>query len=571
MSKITGIYLSDFQAIKAPTFIKLDKLCFLYGPNSAGKSSILDVLSLVNEIVSNDPNQIRGVSNLIQSVAGFDSRFGIEYLAEDFADLSDPDAKSWWESTDKRGDYFHKDLFNKIIGKSVQVEFGSFDRFAIAIDGVPLFELEWAQRPYDVFFKPTDLDDQEDDCVGGCLTINKNSPYYSIINFEASDLEKIKSKSNHTYIKYDSNYFFDLFVQDDGDLLKIYGLDFELNYDVNPSRLGINFSAEDVLWSTHEKLARTKVDAEIKDTYLAFIAKYSSEGMKKKSQIYDDRRLLYWKLDDIRLDFSKLILGFLHQIRLTLDYSHVKGDRQVLNSDKCFSYGWYGNKVFDADSNKAYEQDTAVSNYAKYISNPNARYRPSSCANYDFVGECFKRYMPSLNSYSIQPDTYILKSPVDSYENDSLVYLYLKDRFGNKLNFNSVGSGISYVLPVFASLWNSSLSFIEQPELHLHPAAQCEMADVFIAASKHGAKAVVESHSEHILLRLMRRIRETTSKHKLPNELLFKNDEVRIYYFEPKGDGSTNVKEIRIDKYGELMNTWPGGFFSERERELFGE
>ncbi len=46
-------------------------------------------------------------------------------------------------------------------------------------------------------------------------------------------------------------------------------------------------------------------------------------------------------------------------------------------------------------------------------------------------------------------------------------------------------------------------------------------------------------------------------------------DQLFIYYFDPQPDGATIVKRIRVDKYGELLDFWPGGFFSERDEELF--
>ena len=52
MTALTGIYLKNFQSIKDPVFLQLDKLCFLYGPNSAGKSSVLDALDLVKKTVT---------------------------------------------------------------------------------------------------------------------------------------------------------------------------------------------------------------------------------------------------------------------------------------------------------------------------------------------------------------------------------------------------------------------------------------------------------------------------------------------------------------------------------------
>ena len=52
MAYLTGIYLRNFQSIAGPVFLKLDKLCLLYGPNSAGKSAILDALDIIKKIVT---------------------------------------------------------------------------------------------------------------------------------------------------------------------------------------------------------------------------------------------------------------------------------------------------------------------------------------------------------------------------------------------------------------------------------------------------------------------------------------------------------------------------------------
>ena len=86
-----------------------------------------------------------------------------------------------------------------------------------------------------------------------------------------------------------------------------------------------------------------------------------------------------------------------------------------------------------------------------------------------------------------------------------------------------------------------------------------------------GHSAVVESHSEHLLLRVLRRIRETTKGYLIREELKLRCDDVVILYFNPDSDGRTNVIEIRIDEHGEFLNNWPDGFFSEREKELFQE
>ena len=149
--------------------------------------------------------------------------------------------------------------------------------------------------------------------------------------------------------------------------------------------------------------------------------------------------------------------------------------------------------------------------------------------------------------------------------------LYLVDRQGRDLDFKDVGSGVSYVLPVLVTLWDAQRSWVEQPELHLHPAAQCGLGDVFIRAFNRGHFSIVETHSEHMLLRVLRRIRESTAGRTADPELRCSPESVSVLYFEPKDDGSTTVHPLRVTRGGDFMDRWPLGFFDERERELFDE
>jgi predicted ATPase len=197
---------------------------------------------------------------------------------------------------------------------------------------------------------------------------------------------------------------------------------------------------------------------------------------------------------------------------------------------------------------------------------------PKPVMENDFVNDCLSKYMVSLQGYQVVPESIKICSSEFGERLESnffIEYLNVKNLRGMILGFQDVGSGISYLMPILASLWASPFSIVEQPELHLHPRAQCELGDVFISAYKNGSSALVESHSEHLLLRLLRRIRETNNNYLIPSELRFTPEELFIYYFDPQPDGQTVVKRIRIDKYGELMDLWPGGFFSERDRELF--
>jgi AAA ATPase domain/Protein of unknown function (DUF3696) len=156
-----------------------------------------------------------------------------------------------------------------------------------------------------------------------------------------------------------------------------------------------------------------------------------------------------------------------------------------------------------------------------------------------------------------------------------LVELYLRDSKGRRHLFEDVGSGIGYILPVLCTIFDtgigSNFCFIQQPELHLHPALQAAMGDVFLEASAAQKQILVETHSEHMLLRILKRIRQTQLQANIAPELKVKPDDICVLYFDPSPDGATIVKRLRITEDGEFMDRWPRGFFGERDLELFDE
>lgn len=137
------------------------------------------------------------------------------------------------------------------------------------------------------------------------------------------------------------------------------------------------------------------------------------------------------------------------------------------------------------------------------------------------------------------------------------------------VSHRDVGIGISQVLPVLALAYGArnSLIAIEQPELHLHPALQSELADVFIeSAVTNGNTLVLETHSEHLILRLLRRIREASTAVGGKGPQL-RPEHVAVLYVEPT-PGGTRVTEIPIREDGEFGAQWPQGFFAERMKEF---
>ncbi len=142
---------------------------------------------------------------------------------------------------------------------------------------------------------------------------------------------------------------------------------------------------------------------------------------------------------------------------------------------------------------------------------------------------------------------------------------------GVAASFRDVGFGFSQVLPVIvqSTLSKEKTILIEQPEIHLHPALQAELGDLFIKSALGEQKNcfIIETHSEHLLLRLMRRMRETCNGNLPDGFPRVRPEDVAVVYLEQL-DGQSVVREMALNERGELVKAWPGGFFEEGLREV---
>ncbi|HEY6327952.1 MAG TPA: DUF3696 domain-containing protein [Blastocatellia bacterium] len=123
-----------------------------------------------------------------------------------------------------------------------------------------------------------------------------------------------------------------------------------------------------------------------------------------------------------------------------------------------------------------------------------------------------------------------------------------------------VGFGVSQILPVITICYyapEGSTLLLEQPEIHLHPAVQAGLADVLIDAIKtRRIQIILESHSEHLLRRVQRRIAEQQ----------FERDHAAIYFCSMP-EGESHLTPLKIDPFGNIEN-WPEDFFGDEMGEI---
>jgi len=135
-----------------------------------------------------------------------------------------------------------------------------------------------------------------------------------------------------------------------------------------------------------------------------------------------------------------------------------------------------------------------------------------------------------------------------------------------------IGVGISQVLPLIVAAHTADRKTIsiEQPELHIHPAMQVVLGDLAIDATRRRSLTMlIETHSEHLVLRLLRRIRESASGELRDQNLALTPDDVSVLYIAAGADG-LQVTKLPVDIEGEFLVRWPNknGFFGERLDEV---
>lgn len=135
-----------------------------------------------------------------------------------------------------------------------------------------------------------------------------------------------------------------------------------------------------------------------------------------------------------------------------------------------------------------------------------------------------------------------------------------RDSKAAEVLITDVGFGVSQILPVITLCYyapEGSTLLLEQPEIHLHPRVQAGLADVLVDAVKtRGIQIILESHSEHLLRRLQRRIADET----------IKPDQAALYFCSTE-KGESRLTPLDLDPFGTIEN-WPRDFFGDEFGEI---
>jgi hypothetical protein len=533
------LVLKNFQSLRERTEIPITPLTFLYGPNSAGKSCIDDAFTLIGAVLHEGATE-----QTINSMVGRWRHCASQ--AEQC--VEDVDAVMLVELHFQSG-YFRNAIYSGHANLQQLLEsedglFGWFERagwqFALTIEcnAAGLLALTLSSGGESVF--RIDFDRGDNDC--GQLTITLE-PF-------GTTFRSLVEKHLVSVEKHDQHFKIDCLPRFNGQLrLTAFddeGIDWELANVINTMILDL---AELITLPINLGADR----ATIPNAALSSIRGLTSDFFEATS--FDMGLPM-----DSRFEFMRRLAESSYQVAFA--------EKNPLDAAV---------EPFAAETeDEANPLLLELQEFAASVGRSRRHLRPSVGEPiHVFVNRCLAEhlfldqgYQLVFEALEIKPATDIEVPPLTA----ALMIGSLIDKVGRRMSFEDVGTGISCVIPVLVAV-HSGNGFIQQPELHLHPALQSAMGDIFVEAIKvDHAYHFVETHSEYILLRCLRRVRETTAgKHPVGSPLALMPKDLTVLYFEPQPDGTTRVKNIRVSTQGDFIDRWPRGFFEERSKELFDE
>ena len=152
--------------------------------------------------------------------------------------------------------------------------------------------------------------------------------------------------------------------------------------------------------------------------------------------------------------------------------------------------------------------------------------------------------------------------PIAPHRRDYEVRIRSRANSQKSVLLTDVGFGVSQILPVLVLCYYAppgATVILEQPEIHLHPSVQAGLADIFVeVARERNLQIIVESHSEHLLRRLQRRIAEGET---------IAHEQAALYFCDMDDTGTSHLTPLALDEFGNI-NNWPPHFFGDEMGDL---
>lgn len=158
-------------------------------------------------------------------------------------------------------------------------------------------------------------------------------------------------------------------------------------------------------------------------------------------------------------------------------------------------------------------------------------------------------------------DTAHINLKIDDNSNDYIITLNFQ--IGNQIRpfkAPNVGFGYTYILPIVVAgltAEKGEIIIVENPEAHLHPKAQSELAKFLVKVASCGVQIFVESHSEHILNAFRIAV--------VKEEFDIQAKDVNVLYFQ--NGGESYFTQIEIQEDGRIEN-WEQGFFDQSDKDF---
>jgi hypothetical protein len=557
--RLTSISLTNFRSFKETQTIELAPVTLLFGPNSVGKSSVIMALSYVQQILEKghcDPQKLDALGDKL--VGGFRSlvyggdlrraikiRLGFE-LGDDFYG-SDEDDFAYL------ADLFGVDRFVELPDFG-----GSVETFAIEIEVAwsGLRECAWV-RHYRCWVN---------DCFVGQIESSDDLKHTRVTELNLLHPLAMRGEEQEEPL---SHFKVGPLFDEDDPLNLIFDeaeLEKQRHAAPVPVMLGLERAVR-VLSAGEFKSAEVTENNGHGDRYLNRtppIGVKCQWGAIPKPGAHIETNLKYSELETDKYHLHFLILrnylthAFLEPIRLAKAFLAKTASIGPLRVVPDFDYV--------ADPNP--EQSSWADGRAAW----DLLYRnPGS-------SDLAKTLLARCNHWLSDPERlntgYELKNwsmferldGAEQYENSHYLTLkrhlvFVENGSGVALSAGQLGTGISQVLPVIAAANYEQLNLVsvEQPELHLHPRLQVELGDLLIECSKERG-FLIETHSEHLILRMLRRIREGIG-HAV--------DGISVIYLSRESEGGVKAVRQMITEDGDFEHNWPDGFFDERDEELF--